>query len=182
MDDTTTTEPRGDDLTLLPNGMIRLVFDDREILLRRPTIGELRARRESLHLLNDELARRAAEAQAVDEARRRIAASKVEKVSARIEEALDADELDEAAVERLYAEKATILSETSQADRTSGRDLNDWIEARRLSWAAATISGLALGGDVGLGEDELPSWITDAGFAPKVIGHWRTVPSRSGGS
>lgn len=181
MTDSNGDTPRGDDVLLLPNGMVRLVFDDREIMLARPTIGVLRERREALHTLNDETSRRAAAEQGENEARRRIASVQIERISAKIDEALDADDLDEEAIEGLYADKAQILNRVSQEDRTTARAFNDWVERQRLEWAAGTISALAIGnGDVA--PDDLPSWLTDAQFAPKIIGHWRTVPSRSGGS
>ena len=177
----TDSTDRGDDLVLLPNGMVRLVFDDREIMLRRPTIGVLRERREALHALNDETSHKAAVAQGEDEARRRIAQIKVDRIHQRIEEALADDELDEALVESLYADKAKALSDLAQTDREGGRELNAWIETKRLEWARDTVGTLALA-DGAVADDEWPSWITDAQFAPKLIGHWRTVPSRSGGS
>lgn len=181
MSETNGNDPRGDDVVYLPNGMVRLVFDDHEIMLGRPTIGVLRDRRESLHALNDETSRRAAEQQGADEARRRIASIRVERIQQRIDDALDADELDEALIESLYADKAKILGDVAQQDRAITREFNDWLERRRLEWAAETIRALALSKDAVPDDDDLPSWLTDAQFAPTIIGHWRTVPSRSGG-
>lgn len=133
-----------------PDGSVVMALAEGSLRLRRPTLGEYRRLREALHDVVDRIAGEADEARAT------------------------ARELDEAGADETDPE--VVASLTAKA-RVQQRQLTNRLEDLRFEWLVYVAEVL---GDRPLGVDDALPWMTQPQVAAELVGHWRSVPSRSG--
>lgn len=169
-------EERDDGITYLPTGMVRLVLDDQEVMLRRPKLRELKALRELFQEHSDQnvMASHMAQAQvsAIDDAWR----ARDEQLEAAIDQATGDTRTE------LLQERARALAEARTEKRQITRALDPELEALRAAWLAEAVSTLGVKGDLPGDWEDLPAWCMDDTVAVNLLNHWTTVPSGSGPS
>lgn len=168
-----------DGITYLPNGMVRLVVDGVEIMLRRIKLGELKQLVEQLHMNNDRITARTS----VEFAKQRTIRARLDRLHDTLQDQIDvateAEDWDH--VGQLELERAEQTAKLRQEDMAIGRETNRFADDVRFEWLRDVVSTLAVKGDVSLPDgDEVPGWLMDPTVPAKLIEHWRSVPSGSG--
>lgn len=158
------------------DGTIAAVIEGQVHRLRRPKIREFRQLVEAARDIQDQVTVRAQELQAVLE---RIRAEQ-QTIDAEAE-ADDGDDLDER--EARSADRGQRLGKLRVRDREESSQFSDWQDELWSGWLVDTFGLLAdtpLADEGETLDDGLPVWLLSRDLPPKMIGHWRTVPSHSG--
>lgn len=157
-DDTDEQDDPREELDLRPNGTVHVWLEGVKHRLRRPRLREFRHLRESFQDAADEIQALAEEAQQFHE--RQVA---------RLEQRRQEDP------------DSRLTAEEKLEDRRLSRKLTEQTEELMLGWWADVFATLTPDGHHQPDPDDLPPWLGSTQAAGKLIGHWRAVPSRSGG-
>lgn len=156
------TEPAEPVVDLRKDGTIRFPAGQREVTLRRPTMGEWRTLREAQWEANDEITAMLREIQD---------AALLVQVA---QEAVNDAETVEAQLPLLPA-----LREAQDDHRIIDRKHAPTIEALRISWVKHVVAVL---GETPLDDDEIAPWMSGGAFMTAVAQHLQTVPLALGDS
>ncbi len=150
--------PSKQEVTYLPSGKIRLLIDDRTIVLRRPKMGEFRSLRELFYEAQDEQRQNLLD---------RISAEAQDAQEAQDAEAANDHEARMAAVKRSMERASDLRRETSEA------------ESAYLSWSRRAVETLG-GVTLEQADEDLPLYFATGTFVNAVQQHWMVCPLPSG--
>jgi hypothetical protein len=157
VDDDAPEDKEGMDLR--PNGTVHLWIEGQKFRLRRPRAGEFRKLREMFQEVADEITDLS---ETAGEFERRL----VE----RLEEARRTDPA------------ARPTAEERQQDRTMSREMTERTETLMFGWWQGVLAELRVNTGHPIPDpDDMPPWLGAIPSANMIIGHWRAVPSLSGG-
>lgn len=162
-------------ISLLPNGMVRIVVDDAEVMWRRPKIGELKRFDEAAGDIDEQVTRdsKAVQAQHFTEQERWDAAAA--EFTKRLADTEDVDERD-----RIRQERASAHADFQIATAKRNTDLFARRDAAWFGWWRQVDEALRMS-EVGLPDDpdEWPAWLLDEELIGRLLKHWRSSPFRA---